>query len=193
MPSAVAWLMKRSRHSGLVSESNVTTFVPASRASSSASQIASGSLADTTSAFTPCCAAVLMNWTWASGVAVSGPTSSNLPPNSSTAFLPPLLLVSKYGLPRFLGRKVTEVLSPPPPPLALSLPPSLSLPHAVSARLATRDTAARAESRRFRFFMLLTFRWCFHWQRPRAGADLSPSWGDHLRGRVGTRAAGPKR
>ena len=33
MPSAVAWLMNRSRHSGLVSESKVTTLAPASRAS----------------------------------------------------------------------------------------------------------------------------------------------------------------
>ncbi len=73
----------------------MTTLVPASRASLSASQSASGSLAETTSALTPCWAAVLMNGTWASGLAVSGPTSSNVPPNSSTAFSPPASLVSK--------------------------------------------------------------------------------------------------
>ena len=60
MPSAVAWLMNRSRQSGLVSESKVTTLTPASRASLSASQMASGSLAETTSAPTPCWAAVWM-------------------------------------------------------------------------------------------------------------------------------------
>ena len=72
MPSAVAWLMNRSRHSGSVSESKVTTLTPASRASLSASQIAVGSLAETTSASTPCWAAVLMNGTCASGVPVVG-------------------------------------------------------------------------------------------------------------------------
>ena len=95
MPSAVAWLMNRSRHSGSVSESNVTTLTPASRASFNASQIAVGSLAETTSASTPCWAAVLMNGTCASGDAASGPTSSNSPPNSSTARWPPASLVSK--------------------------------------------------------------------------------------------------
>ena len=60
MPSAVAWLMNRSRQSGLVSESNVTTLVPASRASLSAPQMAFGSLAETTMPSTPCWAAVLM-------------------------------------------------------------------------------------------------------------------------------------
>ena len=49
-PPRSAWLMNRSRHSGLVSESKVTTLTPASRASSSASQMASGSFAETTSA-----------------------------------------------------------------------------------------------------------------------------------------------
>ena len=42
MPSASAWLTNRSRHSGSVSESKVTTLTPASRASLSASQIAVG-------------------------------------------------------------------------------------------------------------------------------------------------------
>ena len=95
MPSEVAWLMNRSRHSGSVSESNVTTLVPASRASLSASQIADGSLADTISAPTPCWAAVLMYCTCASGLAVSGPTSSMDAPSSSAAFSAPAVLVSK--------------------------------------------------------------------------------------------------
>ena len=60
MPSASAWLMNRSRHSGFVSASNVTIFTPAVRASSSASQSASGSFAEMTSAPTPCWAAVWM-------------------------------------------------------------------------------------------------------------------------------------
>ena len=57
--------------------------------------MALGSLADTTSALTCCWAAVLMYCTCASGLASCGPTSSNLPPNSSTAVLPPVSLVSK--------------------------------------------------------------------------------------------------
>jgi hypothetical protein len=61
----------------------------------SADPIALGSLAETTRALTPCCAAVLMNGTCASGLAVSGPTSLKVPPNFATASLPPLSLVSK--------------------------------------------------------------------------------------------------
>ena len=95
MPSASAWLMNRSRHSGSVSESKVTTLVPALLASSRASQMAVGSLAETTRLSTPCWAAVLMNGTWASGVAVSGPTISKLPPNSSDALVAPVALASK--------------------------------------------------------------------------------------------------
>ena len=53
MPSAVAWLMNRSRQSGFMSESKVTTLVPASRASLSESQSASASLAETISAPRP--------------------------------------------------------------------------------------------------------------------------------------------
>ena len=60
MPAASAWLMNRSRQSALVSESNVTTLVPASRASFSASQMAFGSFAATSRAERPCWAAVLM-------------------------------------------------------------------------------------------------------------------------------------
>ena len=60
MPSAVAWLMNRSRHVGLVSESKVTTFAPAWRASLSAPQMASLSLADTTMTSVFCCDNVLM-------------------------------------------------------------------------------------------------------------------------------------
>src|SRR6476661_7578731 len=71
MPSALAWLMNRSRQSGLVSESNVMTFVPADWASLIALQMAFGSFAEMTSALTPCCAAVLMYCTCASGLAVS--------------------------------------------------------------------------------------------------------------------------
>ena len=102
--------------------------------------MALGSLADTTSALVPCWAAVLMNGTCASGLAWSGPTSLKVPPNSSTAVLPPLSLVSKYGLPRFLGRNVTE-MSPPDPPEPPEPPSALEPPQAeVSrARLATRD------------------------------------------------------
>src|SRR6476661_3832565 len=70
MPSAVAWLMKRSRYWGSVSESKVTTLVPAFLAWVSASPMAFGSLAETTRALTCCWAAVLMYWTCASGVAV---------------------------------------------------------------------------------------------------------------------------
>src|SRR6478735_747369 len=194
MPSEVAAWTYRSRQSGLVSESKVTILTPASLASLSASHSASGSLADTTRALTPCCAAVLMNGTWPSAEPVSGPTSSYVPPNDSTAFLPAASLMSKYGLPRFFGRKVTE-RSPPALPLPPSLPPSLSLPpQAVTAKLATRLTAARAVTRRFRNFMVLTFRWCFLWQRPLAGADrLHPSWRDRFPGLGGTRGPWPSR
>ncbi len=60
MPSAVAWLMNRLRQSAVVSESKVTTFTPAVMASFRASQIAALSLAETRSAPTCCCVAVLM-------------------------------------------------------------------------------------------------------------------------------------
>ena len=43
----------------------------------------------------PSWAAVLMKDTWASGDAVSGPTSSKVPPNDSTAALPAASLMSK--------------------------------------------------------------------------------------------------
>src|SRR4051794_27565511 len=166
MPSAVAWLMNRSRHSGLVSESKVTTLVPASRASFSASQIASLSLAETIRAATPCWAAVLMNGTCASGLAVSGPTCWYFPPHDSTASLPALSLVSKYGFPRFLGRNVKVPLTspPPPPPLDESPPLSLSLPQADSASPATSATAASTDSRLFRSFMVGAFHRCW-WMR----------------------------
>ncbi len=95
MPSARGLVDEEVAALGSVSESKVTTLVPASRASLSASQMALGSLAETTSALTPCWAAVLMYCTCASGLASCGPTSSNVPPNSSTAFLPPASLVSK--------------------------------------------------------------------------------------------------
>ena len=60
MPSDVAWLTKMSRHEVSVSESKVTTLTPAERAWLSESQMAFGSFAETTSAPTPCCVAVLM-------------------------------------------------------------------------------------------------------------------------------------
>src|ERR1700759_3647810 len=63
MPWAVAWLTKRLRQPGLVSESNVTTLVPAVMACLIASQGALGSSAEMTRALKPCCAAVLMNGT----------------------------------------------------------------------------------------------------------------------------------
>src|SRR5262245_50573750 len=60
MPSAVAWLMNRSRQFGWVSESYVTTFAPAWRASLRAPQIASLSLADTMMTSVFCWDRVLM-------------------------------------------------------------------------------------------------------------------------------------
>src|SRR6476646_4978194 len=74
MPSAVAWLMNTSRQSGLVSESKVTTLMPADMACLRASQGADGSSEEMTMALVPCWVAVLMNGTWPSGVAVCGPT-----------------------------------------------------------------------------------------------------------------------
>src|SRR3954468_19858781 len=143
MPSALAWLTNRSRNCGSVSESKGTTLVPALLAWFSADPIALGLLAGTTRALVPCCAAVLMNGTCASGLAASGPTSLKVPPNLVTAVLPPLSLVSKYGLRRFLGRQVTEMLSPDPP-LPDPEPPSLEPPHAevTRARLATSAPSA---------------------------------------------------
>ena len=57
-----AWieLMKRSRHSGSVSESKVTTLASAARAWSSALQMALGSLADVRITFAPCWVSVFM-------------------------------------------------------------------------------------------------------------------------------------
>src|SRR5580765_7306195 len=72
MPSAVAWLTNTSRQSGLVSESKVTTLMPADIACLSASHGADGSSEEITIALVPCCVAVLMNGTWPSGVAVCG-------------------------------------------------------------------------------------------------------------------------
>jgi hypothetical protein len=82
--------------------------------------MASGSFAETTSPPTPCCAAVWMNVTCDVGLASEGPTSAKVPPNSSMASSPPAFDVSKYGLPRFFGRKVMARFASPassPPPL----------------------------------------------------------------------------
>jgi hypothetical protein len=95
MPSALAWLTYRSRQSSEVSESKVTTFVPASRASLMASQIALGSFGGDDEGVHALLRAVLMYCTCASGLASCGPTSSKVPPNSSTASSPPASLVSK--------------------------------------------------------------------------------------------------
>jgi hypothetical protein len=129
--------------------------VPALRACSSADPIALGSLAETTSALVPCWAAVLMNGTCASGLAASGPTSLNVPPNSVTASLPPLSLVSKYGLPRFFGRNVTLILSLDPP---LPLEPPLSdPPHAEVTRARLTTSAPSALPRRLLNFIDFPF------------------------------------
>src|SRR4051794_24595422 len=79
-----------------------------------------------------------MYCTWASGLAVCGPTSENVPPRASTAALPPASLASKYGLPRFFGMKTTFSLA-----AALLLPADgESLP--VSALLHPAATNASA-------------------------------------------------
>ncbi len=95
MPAASAWLTKTSRNCGSVSESIVTTLVPALRASSRASPMAVGSLAETTSAPARCWVAVLMKLTWESGVDSVGPTCDHLVPISFAAFLPPASEASK--------------------------------------------------------------------------------------------------
>src|SRR3569623_3823479 len=69
--------------------------------------MAVGSLAEMSIALACCCAAGLMYCTWASGLAVCGPTWEYLPPMASTAVLPPESLASKYGLPRFFGMNTT--------------------------------------------------------------------------------------
>ena len=92
MPSAVAWLMNRSRQSGLVSESKVTTLPPAWRASFSAPQMASLSLADDDDHV----GALLRQRVdvadlRADALASDGPVSLYSPLNSSTATLPPVV------------------------------------------------------------------------------------------------------
>ena len=74
IPSAVAWFTKTSRQSGLVSESKVTTLMPADMACLRASQGADGSSEEMMIALVPCWVAVLMNGTCPSGVASCGPT-----------------------------------------------------------------------------------------------------------------------
>src|SRR6478736_8863023 len=74
------------------------------------------------------------------------------------AFLTPASLVSKYGLPRFLGMSVT-VRSPPPP----ELPPADAvellepLPQPARARLAVSARAAVAANRLDFHFMTSPF------------------------------------
>ena len=74
IPSAVAWLTKMSRQSGLVSASNVTTLVPAFCALLIESHSAFGSFAESTIALVCFCASVSMYWTCASGLPSCGPT-----------------------------------------------------------------------------------------------------------------------
>src|SRR4051794_4295001 len=120
-PWTVTWLTNRSRH--LVSESKVTTLTPACWAALRSAQTAFGSFAASTMAPACCCVAVWMNEDWAVGLASVGPTSWNLPPNSSVAAFPPASDAWKYLLPRLFGMKVTVLPLALPPPLLPLEPP----------------------------------------------------------------------
>src|SRR5665647_201922 len=87
---ATTWLTKRSRHVGLVSESKATILAPPLRASVSAGQTASGSLAAITMALVPAWVSALMKETWLEALASSGPTTLDLAKPAAVApFLPP--------------------------------------------------------------------------------------------------------
>src|SRR6201991_4582133 len=115
--SAAAWLMNRSRPSGAVSESYVTTLMPAARAFCSAGTTAFGSLAEMTIASCFCVVSVLMYDTCDDAVASDGPTRLNSPLSALTASSPPLSEIVKYGLLICFGRKAIfrpSLIAPPP-------------------------------------------------------------------------------
>src|SRR5699024_10960305 len=82
-------------------------------------------------------------------------------PISSSAASPPSEEASKYGFPRFFGRKVTETSPPSPAPLPPS-PPSFPLSEppeqAASARAVAAVMAARLLTR-FLIRMVVSFRY----------------------------------
>src|SRR4051812_16920540 len=105
--SAEAWLMNMLRPSGAVSESYVTTLMPEFIAFLSAGTTAFVSLAEIAIAPTFCVVSVLMYGTCAVGDVSDGPTRLNFAPRPSTAVLPPLSEMVKYGLLSCLGRNAT--------------------------------------------------------------------------------------
>src|SRR4051812_9678129 len=152
--SAAAWLMNRSRPSGAVSESYVTTLMPAALAFCSAGTTAFGSLAEMTIASCFCVVSVLMYDTCDEAVASDGPTRLYSPLRALTASSPPLSEIVKYGLLICLGRKAIfrpSLICPPPPPEEASLVAagvaadslsSLVEPHAATANALNTAKAA---------------------------------------------------
>src|SRR6478752_2494119 len=145
---ATTWLMKMSRQSGLVSESNATILAPAERASPRAVQTASGSLAAIAMTFVPACVSALMNETWLEAEASSGPTTcEEANPASVAPFLPPPRTTSVYGLFSCLGMKVIFWSPPPAEGLLVSVEDAEPLLQAVSASAATAVMATMLPSR----------------------------------------------
>src|SRR4051794_17083407 len=153
--SAAAWLMKMSRPAGSVSESYVTTLMPAALAFSSAGTTAFGSLAEMTIASCFCVVSVLMYDTCEDAVASGGPTRLNSPPKAFVASSPPLSEIVKYGLLICFGRKAIfrpGLISPPAAALVAALvaagvaADSLSLLSFVEPQAATTNALATAKA-----------------------------------------------
>ena len=103
------WLMNRSRQSAAASESKVTTFVPALRASCRAGHTASGSFAAITRTLVPACTSELMKETCEEEEASRGPTTlTSANPIAPAASFPPPSMTSEKGLFSCLGMKVID-------------------------------------------------------------------------------------
>src|SRR5215210_6370368 len=95
-----------------------------------------------------------MNDDCAVGLASVGPTSWNLPFNSSTAVLPPASEAWKYLLPRLLGMKVMVLPLALSPLLPLSLPPLSDEEAQPVMRREDAARAAAAPSQRLRTYLV---------------------------------------
>src|SRR3954453_6986002 len=150
--SAEAWLMNMLRPSGAVSESYVTTLMPASIAFLSAGTMALASLAEIAIAPTFWVLSVLMYGTWAVGEVSDGPTRLNFAPRPSTAVLPPLSEIVKYGLLSCLGRNAAaaseaRLVAAAVPAAEVAVLAGLSVLFFVEPHAATTSTGARTPRR----------------------------------------------
>src|SRR4030095_540780 len=96
---------------------------------------------------------------------------------------PPAFDVSKYGLPRFFGRKVMARLAPSPPPSVEPPPPPEEHPVTASATPTARAVRPTPRGRRLRSRLNIVV--SFHGARDRTVIAGGES------GRVGRRRAAP--